>query len=144
MLCSVWSFAVLSVRAGREGEYPHTFAGLFFLRAYSTVHRLSSLPAALHLMHGVSLNFIPHGGAIHIARAFQHSILPVLLLDSQHGLLELFFFFQPAGVCEQIHLIDPFIIYDPDGSDRDPAHSQRRAESPSRALVLMALGAQRK
>lgn len=47
------------------------------------------------------------------------------MLDAQHGLLGLFFFFGFSGVCEQIQLIAPFILYDPDGGDCDPAHSQR-------------------
>ena len=37
---------------------------------------------------------LAHGGTAHIARTFQNSIFAILLLDVQHGLLELFFLIQ--------------------------------------------------
>ena len=68
---------------------------------------------------------LAHGGTVHIARTFQHSILSVLLFDAQHGLLKLLFLFQLAGIREQIQLIDSFVFYNTDGGNSNPADGQR-------------------
>lgn len=83
------------------------------------------LYASLGLMPADLFIAFPHGGAFHVARALQHSILSILLLDAQHSLLELLFFIQLLCISEQIHLIDSFVLYDPDSGDSNPADGQR-------------------
>ena len=45
---------------------------------------------------------LAHGGTAHIARTFQNSIFAILLLDVQHGLLELFFLKQHYAIILKI------------------------------------------
>ena len=69
---------------------------------------------------------LAHGGTFLVAAGFQHSIFAVLVLDAQHGLLELFLLLQLPGVGEKVHLIEALVRRDLVGIDGDAPHRQRR------------------
>ena len=65
-----------------------------------------------------------HGGSIQIICAFQYGVSTEFLLDAQHDFLQLLFFFQLFGVCEQINLEDAFILDHTVGGNRYPSDGQ--------------------
>ena len=69
---------------------------------------------------------LAHGGTFFVAAGFQHGVFAVLVLDAQHGLLELFLLFQLLGVGEKVHLIDTLIRRDLVGVEGNAPHRQCR------------------
>ena len=73
---------------------------------------------------------LPHGSAIQEVRAFQDSVLSILLFNAQHGFLQVFFFFLLFCISKQVKLVDSFILHHPVCGKGDPADRERLVNDP--------------